>query len=135
MTSPKQSGSKALELPGLGLPVDFMPGDEKHFPVLVGLDTDSHEVYKFQAATLLTREACMLKVMDDLTDKPEWWRKVNDGAIVSKWKTEALSMDWDAYRPYADFTPRMFDAVSFPFLFLRDWIVDSHRVCCVGLLM
>lgn len=101
-----------MELPGLGLPLDFMRGYEKQFPVLVQLGSNPYEVYRFRAVTLLMREASMLKLLGDLTDKPEWWRKVHDEVIAGKWKAEALSMDWDALHPYADFTPRMFDAVS-----------------------
>lgn len=33
-----------------------------------------------------------MAIMDRLTDKPEWHRKVFDDAIVSKWKDEALAV-------------------------------------------
>lgn len=64
------------------------------------------------AATLLIREVCMLRVVEDLTNKPEWWRKVRDPDVAARWKAEALAMDWPAYREHADFTPAMADAVS-----------------------
>lgn len=54
----------------------------------------------------------MLKLMEELTNKPEWWLKVRDPKISSKWKAEALAMDWEAYRTYADFTDGMAEAVS-----------------------
>ncbi|KAK8057996.1 hypothetical protein PG994_008444 [Apiospora phragmitis] len=37
------------------------------------------------------REVFMLAVMDRLTDKPDWDRKVFDDAIAAKWRAEALS--------------------------------------------
>ncbi|EWZ49067.1 hypothetical protein FOZG_00037 [Fusarium oxysporum Fo47] len=54
--------------------------------------------------------SCMLKLINELSDKPEWWRKVKDEAISSKWKKEALEMDWTSYRKHADFTSAMADA-------------------------
>lgn len=33
-----------------------------------------------------------MSIMDRLTDKPEWYRKVLDEAILSKWKAEALAV-------------------------------------------
>lgn len=96
-----------FKFPGYGLPVSFMPDNDEHFPVLMGDSEDG-----WRAATLLIREFCMLKVIEDLTNKPEWWRKVRDLEIVAKWKTEILAVDWPAYHEHADFTPKMADAVS-----------------------
>lgn len=39
---------------------------------------------------LTMREVAMLRIMDALTDKPDWHRKVNDAHIVAKWRNEAL---------------------------------------------
>jgi hypothetical protein len=63
----------------------------------------------WKAVTLLIREVCMLKLMEDLTNKPDWWDKVNDPEIVARWKAEALAMDWHAYLTYGDFTENMVD--------------------------
>ncbi|GAO13647.1 hypothetical protein UVI_02017540 [Ustilaginoidea virens] len=93
------------KLPGYGLPVDFMPPKGERFPVLVGDRDDG-----WLAATLTRRESCMLKVMEDLTNKPDWWRKVRDPSIAARWKDEILAVDWAAHHPYADFTPKMADA-------------------------
>ncbi|KAJ6438835.1 WD40 repeat 2 [Purpureocillium lavendulum] len=103
-----------LTRPGFGLPLGWLP--DGRFPVLVcppmtaanrnWADSDS----EWCANTLLIREACMLKLVDDLTDKPEWWRKIHDAHITAKWKAEALALDWTAYREHADFTPNMVDA-------------------------
>jgi hypothetical protein len=95
------------QFPGHGLPVWYLPEDDKHFPILVG---DEYEGWR--AATLLIREMCMLKAIEDLTNKPEWWRKVREPKIATKWKDEMLALDWETYHQYADFTPKMADAVS-----------------------
>lgn len=84
-----------------------MPPADQRFPVLVGV-----EGYDWKAATLLIREVCMLKFTEELTNKAEWWIKVQDPQITDKWKQEALQTNWEAYRQYADFTPAMADAVS-----------------------
>ncbi|KAL3599972.1 hypothetical protein FPOAC2_04201 [Fusarium poae] len=81
---------------------------EKHrFPLLF-LNDDYGDGW--EAPALLIRECCMLKFMDELTDKPQWWLKMNDEVIVARWKKEALDMDWKSYLRYGDFTPAMADA-------------------------
>lgn len=39
---------------------------------------------------LPVREIFMMTLMDRLTDKPDWHKKVMDEAIVAKWRKEAL---------------------------------------------
>ncbi|KAL6880014.1 hypothetical protein HDV57DRAFT_103392 [Trichoderma longibrachiatum] len=94
-----------LRVPGFGLPLGYMPPEEERFPVLIGVHG-----YDWKAATLVIREVCMLKFMEELTNKPLWWEKVWNPEIAEKWKQEALQMDWEEYRTYADFTPTMADA-------------------------
>lgn len=96
-----------LKIPGLGLPLRYMPPSDQRFPVLIGA-----EGYDWKAATLLIREVCMLKFVEEITNKAQWWEKVFNPQIAEKWKQEALEMNWKEYRDYADFTPAMADAVS-----------------------
>lgn len=96
------------EFPGFGLPVNAMPEVDDRFPVLIGDDDED-----WRAATLTVRELCMLKVVEEITDKPEWWVKAHNDEISEKWKKEALEMDWTSYHPSGDFTQEMADAVSF----------------------
>ncbi|EMT73475.1 hypothetical protein FOC4_g10000837 [Fusarium odoratissimum] len=96
-----------IRKPGLGLPLGHMPDQKDRFPLLFMEDNYENG---WRAATLLIRESCMLKLINELSDKPEWWRKVKDEAISSKWKKEALEMDWTSYRKHADFTSAMADA-------------------------
>ncbi|KAF4898426.1 hypothetical protein CGCVW01_v013638 [Colletotrichum viniferum] len=58
----------------------------------------------------MPEKCCMMKFINALSDKPEWWRKVQDDEIARKWKKEALSMEWTLYLNHADFTPAMADA-------------------------
>lgn len=67
---------------------------------------------EWEAVTLLVRECCMLRVVNELSDKPQWWLKVKDDSIAAKWKSEALTIDWASYIENAHFTPSMADAVS-----------------------
>lgn len=100
------SAQNALKRPGFGLPIHFLPRSAKRFPVLMG-DEDRD----WTAATLHVREVCMLKMIDELTDKPEWWLKAQDPEITSRWAREAMTIDWSAYRQRGDFTNAMTDAV------------------------
>ena len=130
-----------IKLPGFGLPLEHLPGNgvppigtsqagSSHRGVYLGrptkpqdansdtrkrlyfpiFSTDTEESWK--GCTHLIREACMLKVIEELTNKPEWWRKVRDEEIASKWKKEMLEMDWKKYRQFADFTHDMAETVS-----------------------
>ncbi|KAF2442510.1 hypothetical protein P171DRAFT_364692 [Karstenula rhodostoma CBS 690.94] len=56
----------------------------------------------------MLRERNMMGVMDRLTDKPEWGRKVFDEDIVAKWKKEAMDMFKDE-PPEMQFSENMWD--------------------------
>ncbi|KAF4500879.1 hypothetical protein FAGAP_2922 [Fusarium agapanthi] len=97
-----------IKLPGFGLPVSHASAGA-HFPVVLGTEEGEGEG-DWRATTLTIREVCMLKVIEDLTNKPEWWIKVNDDQIAAKWKKEAMEMPWGEYRVFGDFTQAMADA-------------------------
>lgn len=77
-------------LPGFGLPVNA-------FPPWSHMNTDQrfpHAIADFVANQGLTlRERRMLDFMTQITDKPDWDRKVFDDVIVAKWKAEACRFD------------------------------------------
>jgi hypothetical protein len=113
--------SQNIKRPGFGLPLNYMMVEEP-FPVVAG---EQDSIKEWSAATLTVRETCMLKVIEDLTNKPEWWLKVKakdeekdkdkdkdeeDEEIADKWMKEAMQMPWEDYRPHADFTQKMADA-------------------------
>ncbi|KAM0544832.1 hypothetical protein ACHAPJ_011663 [Fusarium lateritium] len=97
-----QKRHDCLRLPGYGLPLSYRIEEAERHPILLGLTK-----HDWNAPTLTNREVCMLKLVEDITNKPEWWLKVQNPMIVSKWKQEALQMPWTEYQPNADFTEKM----------------------------
>ncbi|KAL0581042.1 hypothetical protein V5O48_000935 [Marasmius crinis-equi] len=95
--------SGEIKLPGFGLPVNTLPQRRLWDP------TDSkrlcfpNAITEWCASNILVRERTMLAMVNEITDKPEWDRKVNDETIVAKWKSEALGKDG------VDFSEAMFD--------------------------
>lgn len=85
-----------------------MPKKDERFPVIIG-----DEELDFKAVTLTIREVCMLKFIEQITNKPDWWTKVHDEEISERWKREAMETNWADYTDYADFTQKMADAVSY----------------------
>ncbi|QGI69858.1 hypothetical protein CEK26_002190 [Fusarium fujikuroi] len=94
-----------LRLPGYGLPLSFGIDNKKRQPFLLGLHDED-----WKSRTLMNREVCMLKLEEDITNKPHWWEKVLKTDIVYKWKQEALQMPWASYQHNGDFTSKMADA-------------------------
>ncbi|KAF4975127.1 hypothetical protein FZEAL_8042 [Fusarium zealandicum] len=76
--------------------------DHDIFTILLG-----DEEGGWKAATLTTREVCMLKCVQDITNKPEWWQKINGPEIADRGATEAVDMPWSEYREHAGFTMAM----------------------------
>jgi hypothetical protein len=60
---------------------------------------------------LMVRERNMMAVMDRLTDKPEWDRKIFDEEILAKWKKEVMVMFKDE-PPEKQFSEDMWGYVS-----------------------
>jgi hypothetical protein len=76
--------SEKIKLPGFGLPVETMPdwirggNNGERFP---------HAIADIVASEGVTvRERRMLYFINQITDKPEWERKVFDDEIVSSWR-------------------------------------------------
>ena len=77
-------GDKPLLVPGLGVDIDYQQPDKKRF---------SHGMSDWmQDSRLTARELSMLRLMDALTDKPDWNKKVFDDETVEKWHLEASEM-------------------------------------------
>ncbi|KAL0573725.1 hypothetical protein V5O48_008221, partial [Marasmius crinis-equi] len=94
-----------IKLPGFGRPVNTIP--ER---CLVGWDPMKSKrlcfpnaITQWSAANIPVREQTMIAMINEITDKPEWDRKVNDETIVAKWRSEALGKE------EVDFTEEMFD--------------------------
>ena len=101
------SGDDSILLPGYGLPLDYWT--EGASPALVRASG-----IEWRAATLLIREICMLRFIEHVTNKPEWWIKVSDHSFIEEWRNEAIAMPWAEFHEHADFTEKMADAVSGP---------------------
>ncbi|KAE8346796.1 hypothetical protein BDV24DRAFT_147427 [Aspergillus arachidicola] len=93
------------ELPGFGLPLDYYYDSiEIYQPhILQQEDVQLIEVW------CTYREILIMRVMNDITDEPEWNRKVFDEAITAKWRSEIVASD-------NDITPNMID-----------WIIDEVK--------
>ncbi|KAH8707340.1 Transcriptional repressor rco-1 [Beauveria bassiana] len=98
-------------LRGFDMPLGHFPAH--HFPIMTG------NVGDWLSPTLSIRELCMLRFMDEITDKPDWWTKVHDAVIAGRWKAEALDAKWGSYRRYGDFTSAMADAVRLDSAYTR----------------
>jgi hypothetical protein len=59
----------------------------------------------------MLRERNMMAVMDRLTDKPDWERKVFDEEILTKWGKEVMDM-FRNEPPEKQFSEGMWDYVS-----------------------
>ncbi|KAG0650489.1 hypothetical protein D0Z07_3367, partial [Hyphodiscus hymeniophilus] len=74
------------EYPGLGIPLRHFPqGDYGTYPMGI-----HGNFYGADSDILPVREIAMMLIMDKLTDKPDWHKKVFDDEIIAKWRKEAL---------------------------------------------
>ncbi|KAF1845864.1 uncharacterized protein K460DRAFT_406097 [Cucurbitaria berberidis CBS 394.84] len=77
-----------IKLPGFGLPLDESSDDPYGSAECLSAVIDwRHDVFT-------VREKCMLFFVNKITDKPDWQRKVQDPAIIAKWKQEVNDLDW-----------------------------------------
>jgi hypothetical protein len=67
---------------------------------------------------LPVKELAMLRLMDTLTDKPGWERKVFDEEIAGRWRKEALAQSEIAFTGEVDEggAPRLVDAKAFNYV-------------------
>ena len=104
-----------VQLPGFGYSISSMPYTvyyqdarrrrirrRMRFPTAVIWEDRSEE----EIMAITFREIVMLRIMNELTDKPEWSRKIFDEKIAKKWRDEALSAQSD------DITDKCVDYVS-----------------------
>ncbi|SPO07175.1 uncharacterized protein DNG_09869 [Cephalotrichum gorgonifer] len=74
-----------LRVPGAGLPINARP--ETMFPS--ALASPWSGMYSWASRGVTLREQRMMAFISDITDKPEWERKVFDETIIEKWRAEA----------------------------------------------
>lgn len=95
-----------LRVPGVNMPVD--DDGEDTFPSAV-VDISAQDHWTSKGVTL--REKRMTAFVSDITDKPEWERKVFDEDIVKKWRAEA-SESPEALRGDVILSEEMFNFVG-----------------------
>ena len=94
--------------PGLGMPLKHFPQGERGQAVFpIGSHTN---VSGSKSEMLPVREVAMMMVMDRLTDKADWHKKVFDDTIVAKWRDEALAIPDDELYTLAARGKKRFDA-------------------------
>ncbi|KAJ5676107.1 hypothetical protein N7462_009004 [Penicillium macrosclerotiorum] len=100
-------------LPGYGRPLDFAPvekdiyGVESRSMFPSALDDRDIEKGYTELPVQTLREIAMVAVMEDITDLPEWWKKIHEPGVPEKWRKMALDSG-------ADITPNM-----------ADWIIEE----------
>lgn len=106
-----------LQRPGFGLPLEQLPKWVRPSPRNKTENTRfPHAIADFFATSGVTlRERRMLDFINQVTDKPRWWEKIQDDGIVANWRTEACGSEGseDQQRTSAQHLDRKsFDYVS-----------------------
>jgi hypothetical protein len=84
--------------PGLGLPLRDNPQEDGHYPI------GAHGSCRGATSDMLPiRELAMMSIMDRLTDKEDWQKKVFDDEVVSRWREEALAVPDEQFWKLAKF--------------------------------
>ncbi|OGM49977.1 hypothetical protein ABOM_001243 [Aspergillus bombycis] len=107
-----------FQLPGYNLPLNYRPDSGERFKRTLfpnALDYGDIE-YGSVDRVNVHREILMMRVMNTITDKPEWDRKVFDEAITSKWREEIAQSGEDV-------TPKMMDYI----IKELQWKVDDFQ--------
>ncbi|KAL4904320.1 hypothetical protein BDW74DRAFT_29391 [Aspergillus multicolor] len=84
-----------FDLPGLTLPVHYMPEyyDLEH-KFSHALDPEDVE-NGYCGCTFTLGELTMMRIMETITDKPDWTTKIDNDEITSKWEREILESGLD----------------------------------------
>ncbi|KAJ5290633.1 uncharacterized protein N7443_010886 [Penicillium atrosanguineum] len=97
-----------LALPGFGRPLDFAPREQNIYGVesrsMFPSALDDRDIdYGFTDLPALTlREMEMVKTMEDITDIPQWWRKIHEPGTPAEWKKMALKSGRDITKNMAN---------------------------------
>ncbi|KAI6390891.1 hypothetical protein MCOR23_009299 [Pyricularia oryzae] len=79
--------ASAHKYPGLHLPLRYLPQDDGGYAISIPKAGSGPRINPY-----FVREVAMMLIMEQLTDKQGWERKVFDQAIVDKWRKEALAI-------------------------------------------
>jgi hypothetical protein len=100
-----------VSLPGFGPPVNYMverdqTPDWSSEDVRWMINRCPNALQEWAPEPLTVRERNMMQLINALTDKPDWRRKVFNETILAKWRAEAVTEEGQG------FTEKMFDYVS-----------------------
>lgn len=84
---------QSISLPGFGQPLEYLPKWIKTDEEWLRYPHAIADCVASEGVTL--RERRMLEFVNQITDKPEWERKVCDEEIVAKWHGEACKYHED----------------------------------------
>ncbi|KAL4807886.1 hypothetical protein BDV18DRAFT_136334 [Aspergillus unguis] len=87
-----------LHMPGYNVPLNYQPREsvirKSRFGFGNALDPN-HIDTGYINEVFVFREIVMMRIMDKITDKPDWHRKVFDERITDKWRAEIAESDHD----------------------------------------
>ncbi|KAJ5644605.1 hypothetical protein N7507_010616 [Penicillium longicatenatum] len=90
-----------FKLPGYGRPLDYFPvekniyGIESRSMFPSALDDRDIDNRYAELPVQTLREMAMVKEMEDITDIPEWWKKIHDPNTAQQWKKMARNSGAD----------------------------------------
>lgn len=84
------TANNRISLPGFGRALNDYPYDLTQGPKGPRLRFPHAIEDEYPAQGVSVRERRMMEFVDQITDKPEWTRKVFDEGIVAKWRAEAV---------------------------------------------
>ncbi|KAK3068378.1 hypothetical protein LTR53_014111 [Teratosphaeriaceae sp. CCFEE 6253] len=96
-----------LKRPGFGLPLEQMPlvwdrsGKKERFPHAIA------DYFAIDGVTL--REQRMLDFINQISDKPRWWEKIEDREILARWRDEACGTEGQQRTSSAHLNAESFD--------------------------
>lgn len=100
---------KPGELLGLDRPVNGYP--EHSWATLDMRPRFPNAIQDWAGTPLTLRERSMIAFMNEITDKPDWTRKILDEEIVGKWRVEREAKEKES-EPEKALSEKMFDYVS-----------------------
>lgn len=109
------------DYPGLSLPLRHNKQDEYGFYPIGAHGSN----YGSDSELIYVRELAMMDIMEKLTDKSDWHKKVFDDEIVAKWRKKALAIpDEELYKLATSGKSQVWDQSNGGQLLVRDDNVD-----------
>ncbi|KAI5274727.1 hypothetical protein E4T47_02222 [Aureobasidium subglaciale] len=106
-TRPSVAEDGKLSLPGFGRPVNEVLEQKdwghRYPPTAKMINRCPNALQEWGPEPITVREKNMMQVVNSITDKAEWRRKVFDEGIIANWRAEAITEEGQG------FTEKMFD--------------------------